>query len=220
MEVVLPVIGYLSLVTLIVASPRIGPRRTRRQATAVAEALCGTYGFVAAPGVDHVLRVTTAPPFHYGSDHRFEDVVTGEIGGLPVTSATYVCRYNGSPHLYGVAAVTMPGPGVPERIEIRSEPVFESAWAIDAPPKGRARTGRPDIDAAFELYLPDRGEKADGLLTEDSVSALLHVSERPSLRVEGRQLLVWRRDGWSSPDALIQAVTAATGLADRMRLVG
>lgn len=219
MEVVLPVFAWLCLATLIVVSPQVGPRRTSRHATAVAGALCDTHGFVVAPGVDHVLRGTTAPPFHYGSDHRFEVVVTGEIGGLPATSATYTCRYNGSPQLYGVVAVTLPGPGAPERIEIRSEPVFESAWALDTPPEGRARTGAPDVDAAFELYLPDRGGKADGVFSVDGLSALLRLPERPSLRVEDRLLLVWHRDGWTSPDALIQAVTASTGLADRMRLV-
>ena len=197
MEVVVPVVGFLCLATLIVASPRVGPRRVRRRASAIAAGLCDAYGFVAAPDVDHVLRGTTAPPFHYGSDHRFEDVVTGGVGGLPVTSAAYICRYNGSPHLYGVVGVTLPGPGTPERIEIRSEPVFESAWAIDTPP----------VDGA------------DGPLRADDVAALMSVSEPPSLRVEDRLLLMWRRDGWSSPAELLQAVTAASEAVARMRLV-
>ena len=197
MEVVVPVVGFLCLATLIVASPRVGPRRVRRRASIVAAGLCEVFGFVAAPEVDHVLRGTNAPPFHYGSEQRFEDVVTGGAGGLPVTSATYICRYNGSSHLYGVVAVTLPGPGMPERIEIRSEPVFESTWAIDTPPH----------------------DGADDLLRADAVAALRSVSEPPSLRVEGRLLLMWRRDGWSSPAELVRAVTAASEAVARMRLV-
>ncbi|MEY9932533.1 hypothetical protein ABH926_007184 [Catenulispora sp. GP43] len=69
------------------------------------------------------------------------------------------------------------------------------------------------------MYQPDRGGKTDGVFSVDGVSALLRLLEHLSLRVEDRLLLVWHRDGWSSPDALVQAVTAATGLADRMRLV-
>jgi hypothetical protein len=161
---------------------------------------------------------TTEPPCHYGTRHTFADVVTGTVDGLPVTSATYTCRYNGSTHLYGMIAVTLRAPA--ERVEIRHGKIFESAWALTTPPNGLTRSGDQAFDEAFELYFPDRADGATGLLNQDGVSAMLRAEDRFSLRLEDRRLVLWRRDGWPSADAVPAAVRAAEAAVDSLRLVG
>ena len=218
MDVVVPVVAYLCLATLIVGSPRVGPRRVRRQAAVVAAGLRERYSFITAPDPQHVVRTANEPPFHYGTEQEFADAVTGDLGGLPVTSATYTCRYNGSTHLYGVVAVTLRTSG--ERIEVRHGPVFGSAWAIDTPPEGVARSGSPAFDAAFELYFPEQGRTTERPLGPEGIKALLSTGEPFSLRLEDHRLLLWRRDGWSSADAVTAAVQAAEAAVDSVRLVG
>jgi hypothetical protein len=217
MEVVLPAFAWLCLATLIVASPRIQPHRVRQRAAEVAAGLRTHQGFTPASEVEYVLS-TNEPPCHYGTDHALDDVITGLVASLPVTSATYTCRYNGSTHLYGLVGVTLPASS--ERLEIRHGRVFESAWAVDTPPEGAALTGTPTFDTEFELYFPDRGEGATGLLSQAGINALLAAPDRFSLRIDDRRLLLWRRDGWTSDTTLIEAVKAATTVATSVRLVG
>jgi hypothetical protein len=217
MDVVLPVFAWLCLATLIVVSPRVGPHRVRRQATDVATALRTQHAFTAAPEVEPMWP-TTEPPCHYGTHHTIADAVTGGVDGLPVTSATYTCRYNGSTHLYGLIAITLPAPA--ERLEIRHGQVFESAWVVDTPPDGASRGGDHTFDAAFELYFPDRADGAMGLLSEEGIAAMVQAPDRFNLRADDRRLLLWRRDGWSGAAAVVAAVRAAAVTTEAVRLVG
>lgn len=217
MDVVLPAFAWLCLAALIVLSPQAGPHRVRRQAAEIAAGLRTRHAFTDAPDIEHVWP-TTEPPCHYGTRHTITDAVTGSIDGLPVTSATYTCRYNGSTHLYGLIAITLPDPA--ERLEIRHGAVFESAWVLDTPPDGATHAGSHAFDDQYELYFPDRADGAMGLLSEDGIAAMVQAPDKFSLRATDRRLLLWRRDGWSGDVAVVAAVRAGVGVVSAVRLVG
>jgi hypothetical protein len=214
MEVVFPITGYLCLATLILASPHHQFRRSRRAASRLAGALKARHGFVDAPDVEHVLRPTQEPPFHYGGGHRFADVVTGTMHEMPVTSATFTCRYNGSTHLYGIASLTLVHSA--ERLEVRAGEAFATAWVIDTPPPGRIQAGSRPFDDRFELYTPERETGGAAVLARAGTAALERVAEPFSMRVEGMQVLLWRAEGWSSTESLATAVATAVAVVDAM----
>jgi hypothetical protein len=144
----------------------------------------------------------------------------GTLNGLPVSTATYTCRYNGSTHQYGVAVVTLDQQ--PERLEVRDGPAFSTAWAIDIPPHNRVRTGSQAFDERFEVYAPDR-ENGGMVLAAAGPAALLRVAEPFSMRTDGGRMLLWRSPGWSSPKSLSEGIAAAVtalGLSERGSLIG
>ncbi|MEY9932495.1 hypothetical protein ABH926_007146 [Catenulispora sp. GP43] len=214
MQIVFPIIGYLCLATLVLASPQHRFRRSRRGAADLARDLKDRHGFVEAPDVEHVLKPTRQPPFHYGTEHRLINAVTGAMHDMPVTSATFTCRYNGSTHLYGVASLTLAHPA--ERLEVRAGAAFATAWVIDTPPPGRVQVGCHPFDDHFELYTPARETGGAAVLARAGVTALERVAEPFSMRIEGMQVLLWRAEGWSSSESLAAAVAAAATVVDTM----
>ncbi|MCC9306162.1 hypothetical protein LN042_03405 [Kitasatospora sp. RB6PN24] len=206
MGVIVPILLFVCLATLVLGSPRIPPLRERRRTRAISHALVARHGFTARPSFTSSRIPLPGPPFHYGSAQRLTDQVAGEVAGLPVTSAGYSCRYNGSSHFYGIALVTLPFPV--DTAEVRHEPAFHSVRVVEPVPAGRVRTGVARFDAAHESYCrdPHHGQSA---LSVAGVGELLSAPEPFSWRAEGTQLLLWRSGGWSSTPSLLGCVRAA-----------
>jgi hypothetical protein len=207
MGVIIPILLFVCLATLVLASPRLPALRGRRRTSAISNVLMSRHGFTAQPSFTASRIPLPGPPFHYGSAQRLTDQVAGAVDGMPVTSAGYSCRYNGSSHFYGIALVTLPFPV--DTAEVRHEPAFRSVRVVEPVPEGRLRTGVARFDAGYETYCrdPHHGQSA---LSAAWVDELLAAPEPFSWRAEGTQLLLWRAGGWSSARSLLGCVRATT----------
>lgn len=151
MGVIIPILLFVCLATLVLAAPRLPALREQRRTRAIGNVLISCHGFTARPSFTASRIALPGPPFHYGSAQRLTDQVAGTLEGLPVTSAGYSCRYNGSSHFYGIALVTLPLPV--DAAEVRHEPPStpSGSWsrsrtAASRPAwRGSTRTTRPTV---------------------------------------------------------------------------
>ncbi|MGC0316498.1 hypothetical protein [Kitasatospora acidiphila] len=207
MGVIIPILLFVCLATLVLAAPRLPALREQRRTRAIGNVLISCHGFTARPSFTASRIALPGPPFHYGSAQRLTDQVAGTLEGLPVTSAGYSCRYNGSSHFYGIALVTLPLPV--DAAEVRHEPAFHSVRVVEPIPDSRVQTGVARFDADYEAYGRD-AHHGQSTLSAAGVGELLAAPEPFSWRADGTQLLLWRSGGWSSAASLLGCVRAAS----------
>lgn len=205
MRFALPVAVVVCLAALFVIAPHVEPRRVRARARRLAEDLRARHGFREGSKASwSEARATGWPPFHYGGHRRIEGELIGSLRGLPLRVAEYETVSNGWRHHYGVAAVVLPRPM--EWMEVRGERPFSAARVAEHVPDGRVPAlGLPEFDAAWTVY----AEAPDAVLTVGGVSvaaAMLAVPTPLSWRTHNRELLLWKRDGWSSAAQLLTSV--------------
>jgi hypothetical protein len=206
MRYALPAVLVIALATVVVVSPRLEPRRLRARAAAVAAELRSRYAFSTGSHASWAgTRGTVWPPFHYGTHRETDDELVGDVGGLTVRVAGYECVFVGTRHRYGVACVILPGPV--EWAEVRGEPVFSAAKVPEHIPDGRCAGATPEFERAYQLYTEDP-EMGLLITSRATADAMLDVPEPFSWRTLDREVLLWKRGGWSSADALIESVRA------------
>ncbi|GAB2701718.1 hypothetical protein [Kitasatospora kifunensis] len=206
---IVPIVFFLGLVALVLGAPRFGPFQERRRAATTARELTVRHDFAPSPTSALGQLPLAGPPFHYGSAHRLTDQVSGTLGALPVSAATYTCRENGSTHVYGVVLVAMPHPLAP--VEVRHEPVFHSVRVIEPMPEGLARTGEAAFEGRYRAYTSDP-HAALTVFSAEGARELLAAPEPCSWRTEGSDLLLWRAGGWSSAQALLGCVSVVASV--------
>lgn len=209
MDVVVPLVFFLALVSLVLAAPRLDAFRGRRRAGALAGDLMTHHGFKSRPEFTVSRLPVAGPPCHYGAAQRLTDQVGGVVGGLPLTSAGYSCRYNGATHVYGIAVVSLPTPV--DGIEVRHERAFHSVLVVEPVPEGRISSGETEFDRRHQSYAADP-EQARRVLSAQGVRELSSAPEPFSWRVDGTDLLLWRSGGWDSADSLLGCVRAVTSV--------
>jgi hypothetical protein len=207
MGVVVPILLFICLATLVLATPRFGSFRARRRTRVIADELRSRHGFGRRDEFTASVLTLPGPPFHYGASPRLLDQVVGTHDGRTLTSAGYSCRYNGSTHFYGIVLVELPSPI--DAVEVRHGQAFHSVRVVEPVPGGRVRSGVAEFDNRYETYAADPGNLRT-VLSATGVSHLLAAPEPFSWRAEGTDLLLWRSGGWSSADALLGCVRAVT----------
>ncbi|WP_406194768.1 hypothetical protein OH807_05930 [Kitasatospora sp. NBC_01560] len=203
MGVVVPIVLFLALAALVLIAPRADAYRARHRSRAIVRELATGHDFRARPDFALGRLPLAGPPFHYGTARTLSEQASGAVDGLTVTVAGYSCRDNGSTHGYGLALVSLPEPSA--RIEVRHEPAFHSTLVVEPVPGGRVHTGVAPFDARYEVYVSDSHGKRTGLSVADT-EALLAGPEPFSWRVHGRDVMLWRPDGWSSAGELLSSV--------------
>ena len=206
MRFVLPIAVVVCLAALLVIAPHVEPRRLRARARRLTEDLRAKHGFREGSKASwSEARATGWPPFHYGKHQRIEGELIGELHGLPVRVAEYETVSSGWRHHYGVAAVVLPRPV--EWMEVRGERPFSAARVAEHVPDGRIPPlGVPEFDDAWAVYAdtPVAIMTIGGAAT---VEAMLAVPTPLSWRTHNRELLLWKRDGWSSATQLLTSVS-------------
>jgi hypothetical protein len=209
MDVVVPLVFFLALVTVVLTAPRLDAFRGRRRAGELARDLTAQHGFRARPEFTASRLPVAGPPFHYGAAQRLADQVGGVVDGLPLTAARYSCRYNGETHVYGIAVVSLPCPV--DGIEVRHERAFHSVLVVEPVPEGRISSGETEFDSRHQSYAayPDQARR---VLSAAGVRELSSAPVPFSWRVDGTDLLLWRSGGWDSADSLLCCVRAVTSV--------
>ena len=205
MRFALPIAVVVCLAAILVLSPHLEPRRLRARARRLTEDLRTKHGFREGSKASwSEARATGWPPFHYGKHQVIEGELIGSMRGLPVRIADYETVHTGSRHLYGVAAVVLPRPL--EWMEVRGERPFSAARVAEHVPDGRIPAfGVPEFDAAWAVY----AEEPDAILAVGGAAlpeAMLAVPTPLSWRTHNRELLLWKRDGWSNATQLLTSV--------------
>jgi len=206
MRFVLPIAVVVCLAALLVIAPHVEPRRLRAKARRVTEDLRAKHGFREGSKASwSEARATDWPPFHYGKHQRIEGELIGSLHGLPVRVAEYETVSSGWRHHYGVAAVVLPRPV--EWMEVRGEKPFSAARVTEHVPDGRIPSlGVPEFDAVWAVY----ADTPVAVLTiggAATVEAMLAVPTPLSWRTHNRELLLWKRDGWTSATQLLTSVS-------------
>ncbi|MFG2846916.1 hypothetical protein ACGF12_27630 [Kitasatospora sp. NPDC048296] len=209
MDVVVPLVFFLALVSLVLTAPRLDALRGRRRAGVLANQLMKRHGFLSRLEFTVSRLPVAGPPFHYGAAQRLADQVGGVVDGLPLTVAGYSCRYNGATHVYGIAVVSLPSPV--DGIEVRHERVFHSVLVVEPVPEGRSSSGETEFDRRYRSYAADP-DQARRVLSAQGVRELSAAPEPFSWRVDGTDLLLWRSGGWDSADSLLGCVRAVTAV--------
>jgi hypothetical protein len=206
MRFVLPIAVVVCLAALLVIAPHVEPRRLRAKARRVTEDLRAKHGFREGSKASwSEARATDWPPFQYGKHQRIEGELIGSLHGLPVRVAEYETVSSGWRHHYGVAAVVLPRPV--EWMEVRGEKPFSAARVTEHVPDGRIPSlGVPEFDAVWAVY----ADTPVAVLTiggAATVEAMLAVPTPLSWRTHNRELLLWKRDGWTSATELLTSVS-------------
>jgi hypothetical protein len=209
MHYILPVVLFLCLAALIVVSPHLEPLRLRARARQLTEQL-RSHGFREGSRASWIeARSTRWPPFHYGKRGEIDDVLLGTLHGLPTRVAGYEVVFNGSRHRYGLALVVLPRPM--EWIEVRGERPFRSARVPDHVPDGQVAPGLPEFGTRWSTY----AEAADARHVAGSAElaqAMLDAPTQFSWRTRDNELLLWKRDGWTSSAQLLASVGCVVNL--------
>jgi hypothetical protein len=220
MRYVLPALLFALLALIVIVTPHLEPRRLRAVARQVGEQLRADYGFHDGSKASWVqTRSGGRPPFHYGTHRATDGELLGMITGLTVRAAGYECVDNGARHRYGLACVLLPeARGL---LEMRGEPVHATFLVPEQVPDGRMELGRPEFDARYQVYTTQpapAGLTGPGRVR--STQLMLAVPICFSWRVEERELLVWKRNGWPDAGYLVEAVNAALGVLGLQRAPG
>ena len=206
MRYALPIILVVLLAALLTVSPHLEPRRLRGRARRLNEDLRTKHAFREGSKASWLeARATAWPPFHYGKHQQIDGELIGTLHGLPVRVAGYEVVYTGSRHRYGLAAVVLPQPM--EWMEVRGERPFSAARVAEHVPDGRIPAlGVPEFDAAWAVY----AEEPDAILVVGSTElarTMLAVPAPLSWRTHNRELLLWKRDGWSNATQLLTSLS-------------
>jgi len=206
MRFALPIAVVVCLAALLVIAPHVEPRRLRARSRRLTEDLRAKHGFREGSKASWAeVRATGWPPFHYGRRQVLQGELIGSQYGLPVRVAQYETVYNGWRHHYGVAAVVLPRPL--EWMEVRGESPFSAARVAEhVPDGGIAALGVPEFDAAWAVY----AEAPDAVLVVGGAvlaQAMLAVPTPLSWRTHNRELLLWKRDGWSDAAQLLASIS-------------
>ena len=216
MRYVLPAVLFAAFAAMVVLSPHIQPRRMRTRAALVNEQLRLRHGFSAGSKASWAeARSTGWPPFHYGKHRETDGELLGTVDGFTVRVAGYECVLAGARHRYGLACVVLPHPI--EWAEVRGEPVFVAPRVPEHIPDGQQVGALADFNRAYQLY----AEETDAILTVTSratADAMLLAPERFSWRTLDGEAFLWKRDGWSSADALIATVQTVLQILDPLAL--
>jgi hypothetical protein len=206
----LPVVFVVCLCLLFVLAPRMEPLRLRARARRLTEDLRARHGFrEGSKAAWGEARATGWPPFHYGGHQAVDGELIGTVHGNPVRVAGYELVTNGWRHRYGLAAVVLPRPI--EWMEVRRERPFSAARVPEHIPDGQIVLGVPEFDAAWSVY----ADTSDAILVAGSrelVQTMLALPMRLSWRTHESELLLWKRDGWTSATELLTALSAVMGL--------
>lgn len=206
MRYALPAVLFAAFATVVVLSPLLEPRRRRARAAAVAADLRSRYAFSSGSHASWAGTVGTGwPPFHYGGHRQVDGELIGDVGGLTVRVAGYECVFAGTWHRYGLACVLLQAPV--EWAEVRGETVFSAPRVPEHVPDGRCTGATPEFDQAYQCYTEDP-EMALLVTSRVMADVMLEAPERFNWRTLDREVLLWKRDGWSSADALIGSVRA------------
>lgn len=218
MRYVLPILVFAAFAAVVVISPHVQPRRLRAQAVLVNAQLHASHGFTAGSKASWAgVRATGWPPFHYGAHRETDGELVGAVGGHLVRVAGYECVIAGSRHRYGLAAVVLPNPV--DWVEVRGETAHRTARVPEHIPDGRRTGAVPDFDRAYQVYAeePDAVALVSG---RAMAGAMMAVPERFNWRALDSEVLLWKRDGWSSADALLTSVRAVLVVLDPALLAG
>jgi hypothetical protein len=209
MRFALPIAVVVALAALLVISPHLEPRRLRARARRLTEDLRAKHGFrEGSKAAWSEARATGWPPFHYGKQQAISGELIGSLHGLPVRVAEYETVYTGWRHSYGVAAVVLPRPL--DWMEVRGEKPYTASRVAEHVPDGRIPAlGVPEFDAAWTVY----AEAPDAFLTVGAATAeaMLAVPTPLSWRTHNRELLLWKRDGWSNATQLLTSISIVMG---------
>jgi len=212
MRYVLPAVLFAVLALVVVITPHVEPRRVRARAALVDAQLRTGFGFTDGSRAAWAeARGSGWPPFHYGKHRELDSELMGTVDGVPVRAAGYECVVAGSRHRYGLACVVLPVPVA--WAEVRGEPVFSAPRVPEHVPDGRRDGALPEFDQAYQLY----AEESEAALLVGSVATanvMLQVPEPFSWRCLDSEVLLWKRGGWSSADALIASVRAVLEIFD------
>lgn len=204
MRYALPIVLFAALAALVLVSPHLDPQRHRARARRLTEDLRTRHGF--RDGSKAAWNTSTStgwPPFHYGKRKAIDGELLGTLHDLPVRVAGYEVVFNGSRHRYGLAAIVLPHRF--EWIEVRGERPFTAARVLEHVPDGQLTLGVPEFDAAWSVY----ADTPDALLDAGSrrlAEAMLAAPTHFSWRTHENELLLWKRDGWTSATELLTAV--------------
>jgi hypothetical protein len=206
MRYVLPIILVVLLAALLALAPHVEPRRLRARARRLTEDLRARHAFREGSKASwSEARGTGWPPFHYGRHQAVDHALIGKLRGLPVRVAGYEAVSTGSRHRYGLAAVVLPRPL--EWMEVRGERPFSAARVPEHVPDGRLPAlGVPEFDTAWAVY----AEEPDAILAVGGAAlarAMLAVPTPLSWRTHERELLLWKRDGWSNATQLLTSIS-------------
>lgn len=214
---VFPAVLFAAFAAMVMASPHVQPLRVRSRARIVHGHLRSRHGFADGSKASWAgVRASRWPPFHYGTHQETDGELLGTVDGYPVRVAGYECVTAGARHHYGLACVVLSYPV--EWAEVRGEPVHSAARVPEHVPDGHRLGAVPDFDRAYQVYAEE--PEAVALVTGRTMaSTMMAVPERFNWRALDSAVLLWKRDGWSSADALIASVRAVLEVLDPV-LVG
>ena len=206
MRYALPIVLVVLLAALFALAPHVEPRLLQARARRLTEDLRARHAFREGSKASwSEARATNWPPFHYGKHQAVDEELIGKLRGLPVRVAGYEVVSTGSRHRYGLAAVVLPRPL--EWMEVRGERPFSAARVPEHVPDGRLPAlGVPEFDAAWAVY----AEEPDAILVVGGVGlarTMLAVPTPLSWRTHERELLLWKRDGWSNATQLLTSIS-------------
>ncbi|HEV3171506.1 MAG TPA: hypothetical protein VGZ32_14245 [Actinocrinis sp.] len=216
MRYVIPAVLFAAFAAIVLISPHIEPRRRRARAAVVDAELRGRYAFSTGSRASWMETQSTGwPPFHYGKHREVDSELIGDVDGLSVRVAGYECVFAGTRHRYGLACILLPSSV--EWAEVRGEPAFSAARVPDHVPDGHRTGATPEFNRLYQLYA-EEPEMAMLLTSRSTADVMVETPERFSWRALDREVLLWKRDGWSSADALIAAVRAVAQIIEPVLL--
>lgn len=210
MRYILPIALLICLAALIALSPHLEPQRLRARARQLAAQLRAKHGFREGSKASWAeTRAGGWPPFHYGARGELDNVLVGTRDGLPMRAAGYEVRFNGSRHRYGLVLIGLPHPS--EWMEVRGERPFHAARVAEHVPDGALKMGVSEFDAVWSVFA-DNAETRQAASSVGLAQAMLGAPTRFSWRVNGTDLLLWKRDGWSDAAQLLATIDCVTRL--------
>lgn len=210
MRYALPIALLICLATLIALSPHLEPQRLAVRARQLAAQLRAKHGFREGSKASWAeTRASGWPPFHYGAHGELDNVLVGAVDGLPMRAAGYGVGFNGSRHRYGLVLIGLPRPGA--WMEVRGERPFHAVRVAEHVPDGAVKLGVPEFDAAWSVFA-DTTETQHAASSAGLAQAMLGAPTQFSWRVNGTDLLLWKRDGWSDAAQLLASISSVTRL--------
>lgn len=210
MRFALPIALIVCLATVFILSPRREPLRLRARSRHLAEHLRARHGFRGDSKASWAeARCTGWPPFHYGGHGDLDDVLTGELDGLPVRVAGYEVTFNSSRHRYGLVLIVPPYRI--EWMEVRGERPFSAAQVAEHVPDGQVRLAVEEFDAHWSVFA-EANEVQRPVGSHELVRAMLGAPTKFNWRTEGDEVLLWKRDGWRDASELLASIRCVTGL--------
>ena len=218
MRFILPVLLFTAFAAMVVISPHVQLIRMRTRAGLVQSQLRARFGFTDGSKASWAgVRATGWPPFHYGTHRETDGELLGTIDVYPVRVASYECVTMGVRHRYGIACILLPD--TVEWAEVRGEPAHSAARVPEHIPDGRRTGAVLDFDRAYQIYAEE--PEAIALVTGRTMATtMMSVPERFNWRALDSEILLWKRDGWASADALIASVRAVMEVFDPILLTG